>query len=106
TFAACGGTPSPCPSVPTRRSSDLAKDVVALCEKLLTSEKDKSRRARLHVEIGRLYETTLPDLNVALTHFQKSHTLDPTLESATRSEEHTSELQSREKLVCRLLLEK
>src|SRR5690606_20722640 len=53
------------------------------CEKLLTSEKDKSRRARLHVEIGRLYETTLPDLNVALTHFQKSHTLDPTLESAT-----------------------
>src|SRR5690606_41707734 len=26
--------------------------------------------------------------------------------SATRSEEHTSELQSREKLVCRLLLEK
>src|SRR5690606_41497380 len=30
----------------------------------------------------------------------------PTSVSATRSEEHTSELQSRENLVCRLLLEK
>src|SRR5215475_5203426 len=31
---------------------------------------------------------------------------DPALQSARRSEEHTSELQSRENLVCRLLLEK
>src|SRR5690606_39307688 len=31
---------------------------------------------------------------------------DRTLENFTRSEEHTSELQSRENLVCRLLLEK
>src|SRR5207302_4530696 len=30
----------------------------------------------------------------------------PALHSAIRSEEHTSELQSRENLVCRLLLEK
>src|SRR6266700_6115029 len=30
----------------------------------------------------------------------------PTVPSRTRSEEHTSELQSRENLVCRLLLEK
>src|SRR5690606_40579336 len=30
----------------------------------------------------------------------------PTTSAAPRSEEHTSELQSREKLVCRLLLEK
>src|SRR5690606_41292924 len=32
--------------------------------------------------------------------------LRPWLESESRSEEHTSELQSRENLVCRLLLEK
>src|SRR3712207_8941433 len=32
--------------------------------------------------------------------------LDPRLEQAARSEEHTSELQSRQYLVCRLLLEK
>src|SRR5690606_40284942 len=31
---------------------------------------------------------------------------DPSLSMLPRSEEHTSELQSREKLVCRLLLEK
>src|SRR3712207_8785355 len=33
-------------------------------------------------------------------------TSTPTLPSAARSEEHTSELQSRQYLVCRLLLEK
>src|SRR3712207_8360086 len=33
-------------------------------------------------------------------------TLDEALERVTRSEEHTSELQSRQYLVCRLLLEK
>src|SRR3712207_8107461 len=31
---------------------------------------------------------------------------DPNLEAVARSEEHTSELQSRQYLVCRLLLEK
>src|SRR3712207_8387976 len=33
-------------------------------------------------------------------------TLEPVLEEEERSEEHTSELQSRQYLVCRLLLEK
>src|SRR5258708_24567562 len=35
-----------------------------------------------------------------------SHANDPTLFGAARSEEHTSELQSPDHLVCRLLLEK
>src|SRR3712207_8597642 len=35
-----------------------------------------------------------------------SHPFAPSLERAMRSEEHTSELQSRQYLVCRLLLEK
>src|SRR3712207_7905989 len=35
-----------------------------------------------------------------------SDVLDMTVEEALRSEEHTSELQSRQYLVCRLLLEK
>ena len=69
------------PSLADREAA--AKDVVSLCEKFLPLEKDKSRRARLHVEIGRLHETTLLDLNVALTHLQKAHTLDPSLDSAT-----------------------
>src|SRR3712207_7932575 len=36
----------------------------------------------------------------------RTATLKPTVPSAPRSEEHTSELQSRQYLVCRLLLEK
>src|SRR5690625_7955348 len=43
----------------------------------------------------------LPDLNVLL---ELQHT--EAIKRATRSEEHTSELQSRGHLVCRLLLEK
>src|SRR3712207_8766515 len=35
-----------------------------------------------------------------------AHAPSPSLVSASRSEEHTSELQSRQYLVCRLLLEK
>src|SRR3712207_7558581 len=36
----------------------------------------------------------------------RAHILEPTNTMAGRSEEHTSELQSRQYLVCRLLLEK
>src|SRR5690606_39995801 len=36
----------------------------------------------------------------------KSATMLPSIAASSRSEEHTSELQSRENLVCRLLLEK
>src|SRR5437870_8342315 len=38
--------------------------------------------------------------------YAHSHLLSPTARGGTRSEEHTSELQSRGHLVCRLLLEK
>src|SRR3712207_7751538 len=56
---------------------DLSRD--ALVERAFRAKHaDESHRARLRVEIGRL----------------------------RRSEEHTSELQSRQYLVCRLLLEK
>src|SRR5690606_41182238 len=44
--------------------------------------------------------TDLPPATIVLRSFGKVYGL------AGRSEEHTSELQSREKLVCRLLLEK
>src|SRR5690349_23706311 len=51
-----------------------------------------SRRPRLCVPHGRLLWLGRPDLHP----FERAH----------RSEEHTSELQSRRELVCRLLLEK
>src|SRR5207302_11114484 len=43
-------------------------------------------------------------VSVGLVEFDSAHTESPT--PCRRSEEHTSELQSRENLVCRLLLEK
>src|SRR5690606_40284270 len=40
------------------------------------------------------------------TRYESEEIIGPALHSRFRSEEHTSELQSRENLVCRLLLEK
>src|SRR3712207_7325752 len=40
------------------------------------------------------------------SHGIESHVVDPASVAVPRSEEHTSELQSRQYLVCRLLLEK
>src|SRR5207302_8463410 len=47
-----------------------------------------------------------PDPNINEPGFHKPHKLAFTYVKVSRSEEHTSELQSRENLVCRLLLEK
>src|SRR3712207_7941830 len=67
------------------------------------------------VEVGVTREEFLDAFNVALVvggsitipHLRRAvDRLDKELESRERSEEHTSELQSRQYLVCRLLLEK
>src|SRR4030043_1710081 len=54
--------------------------------------------------------TRVDDQPIRIRHniYEPDHiiVLDPTLMESTRSEEHTSELQSRLHLVCRLLLEK
>src|SRR5207249_6672348 len=81
------------PSFPTRRSSDLHKSrqahdgsrrQTARCEVKVNSKHAHANRAERHQ----------PDFDMApAEHF-------------ARSEEHTSELQSRFDLVCRLLLEK
>src|SRR5690606_31467435 len=49
---------------------------------------------------------SLPDSSAATREFTAAPVAVPTPTSTWRSEEHTSELQSRENLVCRLLLEK
>src|SRR5690606_41645824 len=94
------------PSFPTRRSSDLQRleqrraALVAhvLLEAVHAAERDERRAARLvRRHAARLVAARrLLDMEADL--------LVQLGLRATRSEEHTSELQSREKLVCRLLL--
>src|SRR5690606_41897001 len=75
---------------PTRRSSDLPSPhwTMSIC----------APAGQLTVDSSGM-ERVMGDELSSTTSF-------PTSLSASRSEEHTSELQSRENLVCRLLLEK
>src|SRR5690606_41517728 len=75
-------------SFPTRRSSDLRRAAALQCR---CSGPSPSRRGAL-VGFGRSISVS-PSKSVGT-------------QSCPRSEEHTSELQSRENLVCRLLPEK
>src|SRR5690606_40839234 len=59
-------------------------------------------RPQEETEMGKWLPLPLTSLGLALCWLLLNQTLAP----AHRSEEHTSELQSRENLVCRLLLEK
>src|SRR5207249_11071158 len=92
------GPPRDLPSFPTRRSSDLGSALPAV-----------SARAACITHFGRARGRTGTGASVRRqetpTHAAAApdHGRDPT---RRRSEEHTSELQSRFDLVCRLLLEK
>src|SRR5690606_41876090 len=79
-------------SFPTRRSSDL------LVPSSLSKE-DVSRSA-IALDFYQGFQFGLDELA------QKGRSFSLHVVKKSRSEEHTSELQSREKLVCRLLLEK
>src|SRR5690606_41323734 len=88
----CRGDHRDLPSFPTRRSSDLGAGAA------------HPAGAQLRRRLGRADLRAVPE----------SRRASPTAAAApaapgdggARSEEHTSELQSRENLVCRLLLEK
>src|SRR5690606_41437979 len=87
-------------SIPTRRSSDLGEHP-GLRADLLSGEHPRYRcQQRIPVEqlevTGELLDSV--DFTTPLDFHRHRGTV--------RSEEHTSELQSRENLVCRLLLEK
>src|SRR5690606_41337268 len=81
-------------SFPTRRSSDLVRQTFPA--QLLTAAAAPAGLVLLPVPA--------PALPVPRARRQGSSTIP--LNPQARSEEHTSELQSRENLVCRLLLEK
>src|SRR5438093_4107750 len=82
-FLICCGLHPRLLSFPTRRSSDL-------CDETADEVPGKPRGSELEDD-----RTTLPSGTCAVD-----------LQTEERSEEHTSELQSLTKLVCRLLLEK
>src|SRR5690606_40436700 len=94
-FSYCSRAPRDLHSFPTRRSSDLAW-AAGIGEGVLVRWPagcggDRRARAEQPVECGVLCRIVVSRLRLGRRH---------------RSEEHTSELQSRENLVCRLLLEK
>src|SRR5690606_40824174 len=82
------------PALPTRRSSDLVGVGVG--------GQQHPPRVRVHVH-RRLQELHPVHLRHPVVGEDGADLVTP---QPHRSEEHTSELQSREKLVCRLLLEK
>src|SRR5690606_41833198 len=84
---------------PTRRSSDL----VAIAYPLVARNRLTSESLR-YVEGDALYDGVVRvEEDHAQTVLIRSDA-DRTTDALERSEEHTSELQSRENLVCRLLL--
>src|SRR5690606_40448345 len=91
------------PSFPTRRSSDLASPDPALQMALARVYNDWVAEVFVpHPErFAAAAVIPMGDLEAAVGEARRAAKL-----GLRRSEEHTSELQSRENLVCRLLLEK
>src|SRR5690606_39566333 len=85
--------PPDLPSFPPRRSSDLRRAL---------GDRRATHVARL--SCAPVHEPHDPGARVEPVPHGPLH--EPARREEQRSEEHTSELQSREKLVCRLLLEK
>src|SRR5207253_8788882 len=88
------------PSFPTRRSSDLHNHRAGAVQRgrvLPPSRRSRARRRSTLPWLPRCLQT----LELHSRHWQQFSPLQ-----RVRSEEHTSELQSRGHLVCRLLLEK
>src|SRR5690606_41653618 len=92
------GAPCVVPSFPTRRSSDLAGVL-----RVRAAGDDAHRVEAQARALARVDGRDRPALGDELGDVRLAGDADLDL---ARSEEHTSELQSRENLVCRLLLEK
>src|SRR5690606_40405590 len=91
---------------PTRRSSDL-QDFSRPIRALLNLDRSEQRRARLAANLGielGFEPRRRQDADMIFL-YAPNRGVARLLAPALRSEEHTSELQSRENLVCRLLLE-
>src|SRR5690606_41798384 len=90
-------------SLPTRRSSDLPVNRPT-CTSRLQSERPSRRGVWWCQQKGGANRLAIGRVNARSNPRTKGG--NNVRQRAARSEEHTSELQSREKLVCRLLHEK
>src|SRR5206468_7181358 len=92
--------PRALPSFPTRRSSDLSRDPLVWSARLSAERRRRHIVSRRRRRRGHRAGTSAAHLRSVLQGGCG------TGGRGERSEEHTSELQSRSDLVCRLLLEK
>src|SRR5690606_39619263 len=105
-FFSCPVHRRPLHSFPTRRSSDL----VPVCSQVaamvsVNDVADRPARALADGEVLKLGRHELRWVDAPHVPHGWENGFMMELSTRTRSEEHTSELQSRENLVCRLLLE-
>src|SRR5205085_12609945 len=104
-FFSCCGSPRDLHSFPTRRSSDLKP----LSKQLLLENSvspdisNLTAHGSLGLSFSPIYGKAAVGKKIIIFDIYGSFGLGAT---QTRSEEHTSELQSQSNLVCRLLLEK
>src|SRR5690606_39723936 len=92
-------------SFPTRRSSDLL-DTFDLDLKMFVPRYERAHNDYLTVKLEEIDEGSKWKISIGEDDKVKYSMYIEDAKFEYRSEEHTSELQSRENLVCRLLLEK
>src|SRR5690606_39591979 len=100
----CSVTPQHLPSFPTRRSSDLWS-LIPSC-RCCCSVRPGSVRSCLPAGCIAIHGAATSPWCWSTARHCPNRWPRASCSATSRSEEHTSELQSRENLVCRLLLEK
>src|SRR5262249_61812195 len=94
------------PSFPTRRSSDLMRKILlglGLSALILSTGCSGIQNTRNGGQVVSRVRTPQPNAVAMVSYLNENA---QRMQGLTRSEEHTSELQSLTNLVCRLLLEK
>src|SRR5690606_41820741 len=100
-FDRCGH-PRDLHSFPTRRSSDLSMAAA----RAVSADEGRPASGWEPVQLPDIWVKRWPDFEGTVWYRIDWDRVCQTEPDGVRSEEHTSELQSRENLVCRLLLEK
>src|SRR5690606_41978715 len=94
------------PSFPTRRSSDLVGFLLTLAAFIIFFAPAFGGLFLEHDNFTEANRLVTPEHIKPVWYYTPYYAMLRVVPNKLRSEEHTSELQSRENLVCRLLLEK